>query len=80
MRAACAPDSRILIVEEMLLNKPSSLNVAQDLFLMNFGGKRRNGHMFQELAAKAGLRVNGAFTGENSEGHSDVGVVELVPV
>lgn len=64
----------------MLLSKPSSLNVAQDLFLMNFGGKRRNGQMFQDLADQAGLRVSGAFTGENREGHSDVGVVELVPV
>jgi len=35
---------------------------------------------FQELAASVGLRVSGVFTGENSEGHTDVGVVELVPV
>jgi hypothetical protein len=80
LRAACAPDSRILIVEEMLQKNPTPLNVAQDIFFVNLGGKRRNGQMFQELAASVGLRVSGVFTGENSEGHTDVGVVELVPV
>jgi hypothetical protein len=80
MREACAPDSRILIVEEMLQENPTPLNVAQDIFFINLGGKRRNGAMFQELAAQVELRVNAVFTGENSEGHSDVGVVELVPV
>ena len=80
MREACAPDSRILIVEELLQNNPTPLNVAQDIFFINLGGKRRNGRMFQELAAQVGLRVSGLYTGENSEGHTDVGVVELVPV
>ena len=76
MRAACAPDSRILIVEELLLPNPSPLNLGQDIFLLNWGGKRRNERMFQEIAAQAGLRVKATFT----SGDSDCGVIELVPV
>ena len=74
IRTACAPDSRILIVEEVLLPSPSSMNLTQDIFMLNLGGKRRNEKMFQELAARAGLRVNGMFTNEKS----NCGVVELM--
>lgn len=76
LRAACASDSRVLIVEELLLPNPSPMNLAQDVFFLNWGGKRRNGRMFEELALQAGLRVKGTFTGEGS----DCGVIELMPM
>ena len=76
IRDVCAPDSRILIVEELLVPKPSPLSLTQDIFMLNLGGKRRSERMFQELGAQAGWRVKGTFMTDKS----DCGVVELVPL
>lgn len=73
-RAACAPDSRILIIEELLHANRSKFSIAQDIFVMNFGGKRRSEDMFRILASKAGFRVNSVI----EDIVSDFGVVELV--
>lgn len=73
-RAACAPDSRVLIVEEMLVPKPNNLMLMQDVFLMNLGGKRRNEKIYGELGAQAGLKVKSSNITDNC------GIVELVPV
>ena len=74
-RKACAADSRVLIIEEMLHLNRSKFSVAQDIFVMNFGGKRRSENMFRELADRAGFRINSVF----EDKASDFGVVELVP-
>lgn len=60
----------------MLLSDATPLNLSQDIFLLNWGGKRRNEKMFQELASSAGLSVKGAYRDEKS----DCGVIELIPV
>ncbi|KAK4158312.1 putative O-methyltransferase [Chaetomidium leptoderma] len=78
IRAACRPDgtSRVLIVEELLHSNRSKFSVAQDIFVMNFGGKRRSANMFGALADRAGFRVNAVL----EDKATDFGVVELVTV
>jgi hypothetical protein len=77
VRAAAAPDSRVLIVEEMLNPKRIALNVGIDIALMMAAGKRRNAAMFSTLAEGAGFRLNGEFLNVNSE-FDDFGVLEFV--
>ncbi|KAJ5116774.1 O-methyltransferase [Penicillium angulare] len=76
VRKACAPDSRVLIIEEMLHPNRSKFSIAQDIFVMNFGGKRRSESMFRDLAAKTGFHVSSVV----EDKATDFGVVELVPV
>ncbi|KAA8641783.1 uncharacterized protein ATNIH1004_010722 [Aspergillus tanneri] len=74
LRAAAAPDSRVLISEQ-ILQAPLTLEVAAlDLWMLNFGGKRRSERMFGEIAERAGWRVSRILRDRNS----DSGVVELV--
>ncbi len=75
-RAACGLDSRVLIIEELLHGKRSKFFLAQDISVMNFGGKRRSEAMFRKLAEQAGFRVNAVFEDDTSE----FGVLELIPV
>lgn len=80
VRAAAAPDSRLLVIEEMLNpNKRLPLNSGMDIALMMAAGKRRNAAMFGELAAQAGWRLNAEFMNVNAE-FDDFGVLEFVAV
>ncbi|KAI3393436.1 hypothetical protein diail_4272 [Diaporthe ilicicola] len=74
IRAAAAPDSRVLISEQIITDAPSQMMGAVDLFFMNFGGKRRSERHYGELAAQAGLRLS-SFS---RHGTSDSAVIELV--
>ncbi|RAL11486.1 S-adenosyl-L-methionine-dependent methyltransferase [Aspergillus homomorphus CBS 101889] len=76
IRQACAPDSRILISENLLPDEPSLGVAGIDLWMMNFGGKRRNEKMFGDLASQAGLRVSAVAKHDATS----MGVVEMVPV
>lgn len=75
VREACVPESRVLIVEELLHPNRSKFSIAQDISVMNFGGKRRSEAMFRELAVRAGFQVNAVFEDKTSV----FGVLELVP-
>ncbi|KAJ5630743.1 O-methyltransferase [Penicillium longicatenatum] len=76
VRASCTPDTRVLIIEELLKPNASKFTIAQDISVMNFGGKRRSESMFRELATQAQFRVNAVFNDEST----DFGVLELLPV
>jgi hypothetical protein len=78
IREACRPDlrSRVLIVEELLHPNRFKFSVAQDIFVMNFGGKRRSVDMFRTLAEMSGFKVNAVL----EDSATDFGVVELVTV
>lgn len=54
---AAAPDSKVLIVEQVLTNPPSPLSAYTDVCLINIGGKERTFKNFQDLAARSGLKV-----------------------
>ncbi|KAL6797994.1 putative O-methyltransferase [Trichoderma sp. SZMC 28012] len=77
VRKAVAPDSRILIIEEMLNPKRIPMNVGLDICLMCAAGKRRNAAMFSELAAQAGFKLNAEFQQIAGE-FDDFGVLEFV--
>ncbi|KAK4140759.1 uncharacterized protein C8A04DRAFT_39668 [Dichotomopilus funicola] len=53
------PKARVLIMEERLLEVPTTQNCLVDVVMLNLGGKLRNEAMFRELATAAGLRVVG---------------------
>lgn len=78
IRKSLSPDSRLLIIEEML-NPKIPLNTGLDIFLMMGAGKRRNAEMFSKLAEPAGFKLNAEFSNVNAE-FDDFGVLEFVPV
>ncbi|KAF2665441.1 S-adenosyl-L-methionine-dependent methyltransferase [Microthyrium microscopicum] len=64
---AMAPDSRLLISDELLTRPPTLLGAQTDLSMLNIGGKERTKEDWLVLASKSGLRVSGIFTSkENS--------------
>lgn len=60
------PKARVLIVEERLLEVPTTHNCLVDVVMLNLGGKLRNEAMFRELATAAGLRVVGFHVSHRS--------------
>jgi hypothetical protein len=77
VRTAVAPDSRILVIEEMLNPKRIPMNVGLDICLMQAAGKRRNAAMYSELAGRAGFRLNAEFQSVSGQ-FDDFGVLEFV--
>lgn len=76
VRAACAPDSKVLVAEYLRPELPSIHTSTVDMFIMNIGGKVRSEKMFRELAEKAGLKVTSVSKHKKTES----GVVEMVPI
>lgn len=78
LREACAPDSRVLVAENLLPDQPSdSIDLcAIDLFMMNFGGKRRTRDHYAQLASRAGFRISSVSKDESS----NFAVIEMVPL
>lgn len=54
---AMAPDSRLLIVEQVIDNPPSPIAAHYDMVMLTIGGKERTADEFRSLAAQVGLRV-----------------------
>ncbi|OAQ99227.1 hypothetical protein LLEC1_01878 [Akanthomyces lecanii] len=75
-RDACADDSTVLVSEQVLPDAPSLDLAAMDIFMMNYGGKRRTRAMFAELASSAGFKVAGIAT-DNLSGQA---IIEMVPI
>lgn len=71
---AMAPDSRVLITEQIMPNPPTALNAWTDLCMMNLGGKERTEKMFAQLTASAGLKM----VGVHKSLATDVAVIECV--
>lgn len=76
VREACAADSRVLLVEELVKPNRGKFAIAQDISVMNFGGKRRSEAMWRDLAEQAGLRLSSVF----EEAKSEFAVLELLPI
>jgi hypothetical protein len=71
---AMAPDSKVLITEQIMPNPPTALNAWTDLCMMNLGGKERTEKMFDTLIASAGLKM----VGVHKSLATDVAVIECV--
>lgn len=54
---AMATDSRLLIVETLLGDRPSPFQVAMDLAMMTISGKERTLDNFRNITGKAGLKI-----------------------
>lgn len=54
---AMATDSRLLIVEQVLSNPPSAFAAATDIAMLVIGGKERTIDGFNNIAARAGLKI-----------------------
>ncbi|KAE8858943.1 hypothetical protein PTNB73_08423 [Pyrenophora teres f. teres] len=74
VREAAAPDTRVCVVEELLQEKRNAYAVAQDLYMMLVGGKRRSVQMHVALAAEAGFQLGRTFP----DTHNDCSVLEFV--
>jgi hypothetical protein len=74
--AAAAPDSKILICEQIVENPPPPLVAQTDFCMINIAGKERTSKMFEELAAQAGLKVSSVSVAQGTP----VGMVECVKV
>ena len=72
VRDAMAPDSRLLIAEQMLADPPKPQATAIDLIMLNIGGKERTRAMFDSVITAAGLEV----VGYHSRPRSEHGVLE----
>lgn len=57
IQKAMAPDSRLLIVEEILSNPPTAFGSAQDIMMATLGGKERTMEDWRSLTGRAGLRL-----------------------
>jgi hypothetical protein len=76
VREACVSDSRLLISENLLPDEPSLNLAAADVWLMNFGGKRRNERIFNEVATTAGFKISSI----SKDSKSNSAVLELLPI
>ncbi|KAL4770673.1 S-adenosyl-L-methionine-dependent methyltransferase [Aspergillus nidulans var. acristatus] len=63
---AMAPDSRLLIVENVLQDPPSSESVWLDFLMLNVGGKERTYGQWDSIISNAGLKISGVFKGATS--------------
>ena len=75
IRDAMRPDSRLLIVEQVINNPPAAIDAANDIFMAIIGGKERTRADFEEIARRAGLEVRDIHRGQ-----ANVAVVECAPV
>lgn len=76
IQEAMAPDSRLLIVEEILSNPPTAFGSAQDLLMSTLGGKERTIEDWRALTGRAGLSLMATHRTEGS----GVAVIECTRV
>jgi len=74
IRSVAAPDSRVLIAEQLARTPPPAFTCLIDLLMMNFGGKARSKAKFELVAKRAGWKISQTFT----DPRTSAGVVELV--
>ncbi|MBE3041919.1 hypothetical protein IMZ48_04920 [Candidatus Bathyarchaeota archaeon] len=73
IRAVMVPDSRCLIVEQVMSNPPSAMAAASDILMGMQGGKERTLEGFRDVASRAGLELRKAHPAGVK---SDVAIIE----
>jgi hypothetical protein len=66
-REACISDSRVLLIEELVKPTRDKFAIAQDVSVLNFGGKRRSEADWRHLAEQAGFQVHRVYERAGSE-------------
>lgn len=74
IRAAMRPDSRCVVVEQVMGNPPSAMSAAADTLMGMLGGKERTLGGWRDVTARAGLEIREVYYVEGSE----VAVIECV--
>lgn len=69
-----APDSRLLIVEQVLASPPSPFAAVADFFMATIGGKERSLAAFQAIISKAQLKIREVYRNPGT----DVATIECV--
>lgn len=72
--AAMAPDSRLLIVEQVMGTPPSPFAAMADFLMATIGGKERSLETFRAITSKARLMIEAVHRSPGS----DVAVIECV--
>lgn len=67
-----APDSRVLIVDQVMANPPPAFAAATNIIMATIGGKERTEDIFKEIGSAAGLKLEKIWRSEGT----DVGLVE----
>jgi hypothetical protein len=67
LREAMAPDSRLLVVEQVIGEPPSLFATASNIFMTSLSGKERTLENIRDIAARAGLGVVKAHWGPGEE-------------
>lgn len=67
LRAAMSPDSRCVIVEQVMGNPPSAMSAATDILMGVIGGKERTLGCWREVTAQAGLKIREVYYAKGSE-------------
>jgi hypothetical protein len=61
-----APDSKLLLQEDIMDNPPYHMAATLDFMMMGFGGKQRTLETWEEVVGNAGLRISGVSRGKGS--------------
>ncbi|KAI6383296.1 hypothetical protein MCOR25_000216 [Pyricularia grisea] len=72
--AVMAPDSRILIAEDLSTNPPHPITAMMDMLMLTCGGKERTMEDFEAVIKEAGLRVSSV----SRSAESPMAVIECV--
>jgi hypothetical protein len=52
-----APDSKVLLQEDVMDNPPNHMAASLDLMMMGFGGKQRTLETWEKVVGEAGLKI-----------------------
>ena len=61
---AMAPDSRLLLQEDIMENPPNHMAAMLDFMMLGFGGKQRTLQTWEEVIGNAGLRISSISKGK----------------
>lgn len=67
IRASMRPDSRCVIVEQVMGNPPSAMSAASDTFMGMMGGKERTLGCWRDVTSRAGLGIKEVYYVKGSE-------------
>jgi hypothetical protein len=61
---AMAPDSRLLVQEDVMENPPNHMAAMLDFMMLGFGGKQRTLQKWEEMTGNAGLKITSISRGK----------------
>ena len=59
-----APDSKVLLQEDVMENPPNHMATMLDIMMLGFGGKQRTLQTWEEVIGNAGLKISSISKGK----------------